>query len=107
MSQPSTLDYRRALEALRSGVPNTDAVRVLGCNQRAVEAKFHEQITMLKGSGQVAGLLVKGGFGTGKSHLLEYLEHLAVSKNCVCSRVVVSKETPLYDLAKMYRSAME
>ena len=30
------LKNRRALEALRNGVPNGDAVAVLGCNQPAV-----------------------------------------------------------------------
>ena len=32
----SALNDRRALEALRNGVPNSDAVAVLGCNQPAV-----------------------------------------------------------------------
>jgi hypothetical protein len=53
------------------------------------------------------GLLISGGFGTGKSHLLDYLEHLAISKNFVCSRVVISKETPLFDPAKVYLAAID
>lgn len=53
------------------------------------------------------GLLIKGDFGTGKSHLLEYFEHLALNKNFVCSRVVISKETPLYNPDKMFRAAVE
>jgi hypothetical protein len=51
--------------------------------------------------------LIAGGFGTGKSHLLEHLEHLTVSGNFVCSRIVVSKETPLFDPAKAYQAAIE
>ena len=35
------LKNRRALEALRNGVPNGDAVAVLGCNQPAVEREFN------------------------------------------------------------------
>lgn len=59
-------------------------------------------------SGQPAqGLLVAGDFGTGKSHLLEYLRHIALDQGFVVSIVVVSKETPIYDLAKMYRAAVE
>lgn len=100
-------DYRRALEALRSGVPNHDAVRTLGCNQAEVEKRFAQQLAELGNNKQVSGLLIAGGFGTGKSHLLEYLEHAAVSDNCVCSRFVVSKETPLYELGKMYRAAVD
>ena len=105
------VNHRRALEALRNGVPNRDAVRVLGCGQHDVEQRFREQCSvvgdeLLQGR-QVPGLLLAGGFGTGKSHLLEFLEHLALAANFVCSRVVISKETPLYDPAKVYRAAIE
>lgn len=105
------MDCRRALEALRNGVPNRDAVRVLGCNQSEVERRFLGQLasveSALQEECQVPGLLIAGGFGTGKSHLLEYLEHVALSKGFVCSRVVISKETPLYDPAKVYAAAIE
>ncbi|MFN0107173.1 MAG: BREX system ATP-binding domain-containing protein [Bryobacteraceae bacterium] len=105
------VDYRRALEALRSGVPNRDAVSALGSNQRKAESKFVERLssvaTSAKQGKQVHGLLLAGGFGTGKSHLLDFLEHLAVEKNFVCSRVVISKETPLHDAVKMYLAAID
>jgi hypothetical protein len=105
------MDCRRAIEALRSGVPNRDAVRAMGCNQQAVEQLFSDKLhrvpEQLATGQQVPGLLVSGDFGTGKSHLLEYLEHRALAEGFVCSRVVISKETPLYDPAKLYRSAVE
>jgi hypothetical protein len=105
------VDFRRAIEALRNGVPNRDAVKVMGCVQPTVEKKFREQLELAAGQlqkdKQVPGLLVTGDFGSGKSHLLEYLERLALSQNFVCSRVVISKETPLYDPVKVYRSAAE
>ncbi len=53
------------------------------------------------------GMLVEGGFGTGKSHLFEYLQHLALEENFICSKIVISKETPLYDPVKLYRAAAE
>lgn len=102
---------RRAIEALRNGVPNEDAVRVLGCDQSEVEARFRSQLEQMEASfqaeRQVPGMLISGGFGTGKSHVLEYLAHLAVAENFVTSRVVISKETPLHDPAKVYRAAVE
>ena len=108
---PSVMDCRRAIEALRSGVPNRDAVRVMGCNQGAVERLFIDKLRQvpdyLAADKQVSGLLMSGDFGTGKSHLLEYLEDSALSEGFVCSRVVISKETPLYDPAKLYRAAVE
>ena len=106
-----TLRFRRALEALRSGVPNRDAVAVLGCNQPEVEQEFSRLLSRIAESTSVTesglGILVAGDFGTGKSHLLEYLENQALAANFVCSRVVISKETPLFNLEKVYKAAID
>ena len=105
------IDGRLALEALRSGVPNREAVRFLGCNQPDAEIRFDQMLANVADfddpPGNSQGMLVSGDFGTGKSHLLAYLEHRALSQNFVCSKVVISKETPLYDLGKVFTSAIE
>jgi hypothetical protein len=105
------INYRRALEALRNGVPNSDAVAALGSHQLDAETAFLQRLSAVEGSAkqgkQVHGLLLAGGFGAGKSHSLDYFEHLAVSRNFVCSRLVISKETPLYDPSKVYLAAMD
>ena len=105
------IEGRRAIEALRSGVPNRDAVRSLGCEQPTIEQKFRDQLKAAKEVAveeiQSPGLLIGGDFGAGKSHLLEYLHHIALEENFVCSKVVISKETPLHDPVKLYRSAIE
>jgi hypothetical protein len=110
-SELASIGDQRAIEALRNGVPNRDAVRALGCSQPEAEARFAAQLADVSaataGDSQVPGLLVAGGFGTGKSHLLEFLEHLGLSENFVVSRVVISKETPLFDAAKVFRAAVE
>ena len=107
----SELAARWAVEALRNGVPNSEAARELGCNQKPAEARFVEMLDGLTEGGERTdrprGMLVSGAFGTGKSHLLAHLEHLALSRNFVCSRVSISKETPLYDLGKVFASAIE
>jgi hypothetical protein len=98
------------VEALRNGVPNRDAVAALGCSQTEAENRFVAQLDAAGASDQsepVTGLLVQGNFGSGKSHLLEYFEHLALNKGFVCSKVVISKETPLYDPEKVFRAAVE
>ena len=104
-------DLKRAVEALRNGVPNRDAVQFLGCGQAAVEERFREQLIAveprLQEGRQAEGMLILGGFGSGKSHVLEYLRHIALEQNFVCSRVVISKETPLYDPGKLYAAAVE
>jgi hypothetical protein len=105
------LQYRRALEALRNGVPNRDVVKVLGCGQAEIEVRFRQSLQRCFdcfGQGkQVPGFLVTGDFGSGKSHLLEYFQHVALSENFVCSRVVISKETPLYDHGKVLKAVIE
>ena len=105
------VNNRRALEALRNGVPNGDAVDALGCSQPGVERVFNEMLARLSEDGDGAeggqGMLVAGDFGSGKSHLLGYLENRALERNFVCSRVVISKETPLFDMDKVFRAVVE
>ena len=111
MTASAKVNNRRALEALRNGVPNGDAVDVLGCNQPGVERAFNEMMARLSREGEAPeggqGMLVAGEFGSGKSHLLGYLERQALAQNFICSRVVISKETPLFDVDKVYRAVVE
>ncbi len=97
---------RRAIEALRAGVPSRDAVAATGSGQSAIEDKFG-QLREKAAAGQPGGLLIGGGFGSGKSHLLEHLSGLALDAGFAVSRVVISKETPLYDPAKVFATAVE
>ncbi|MDE0242669.1 MAG: DUF2791 family P-loop domain-containing protein [bacterium] len=102
------LDVRMAVEALRNGVPNSAAVQELGCKQPAAQDRFLQILQAAADQAELSGgMLVSGDFGTGKSHLLEHLEHLALTQGFVCSKVSISKETPFYDLGKVFTSAME
>jgi len=107
----ATLSRRRAVEALRSGVPNADAVAALGSGQSEIEDRFVgllEQARSPRGSrAGRAAMLLGAGFGAGKSHLLRHLGHLASTDGFVVSTVVISKETPLHDPAKVLRGAVE
>ena len=105
MSEAERIGNRRAIEALRAGVPNRDAVLALGSTQPEIDRKFREQLQNVGTPPQ--GMLVQGGFGAGKSHLLEFLLQTALRENFVCSKVVISKETPFFDPAKLYRAAAE
>ena len=114
MTDPlETLNCRRALEALRNGVPNRYAVEMLGCGQPAITDRFEAILgrvadpELAQRSAAANSLLVSGDFGSGKSHLLTHLEHLALEQGFVCSKVAISKETPLYDLGKVFKSAVE
>jgi hypothetical protein len=131
---------RRAIEALRSGVPSWDAVAALGSGQPEVEDRFSALLERVRARDSAdarrvaggpltpnrpaasggtrgpgardttdppGGLLIGGGFGAGKSHLLTHLGHLAMRSGFVVSTVVISKETPLHDPVKTFRTAIE
>jgi len=103
------VECRRALEALRAGVPNRDAVAALGSQQTAVEDRFTQLLdaTAVRSEGDPAGgMLIGGGFGSGKSHVLEHLAHRALDAGFVVSTVVISKETALHDPAKVFAAAV-
>lgn len=104
-----TIAAQRALEALRNGVPNGDAVRALGCMQPEVVDRFRAQLDRLGAPGSpvvVPGTLVAGGFGTGKSHTLAFLAQEALARGFVVSRLVISKETPLSDPHRLFVAAV-
>ncbi len=104
------IQSRRAVEALRAGVPNRDAVTALGSAQPEIEGLFREQLAQSRetplGGEAAPGLEIAGDFGAGKSHLLEYFQHVALEEHFVCSKVAVSKEMPLYDLTRVFRAAI-
>jgi hypothetical protein len=95
---------RRAIEALRAGVPSRDAVAVLGTGQSAIEDRVDALLADAQ-DGRPGGVLLGGGFGAGKSHLLEHLARLALDRGFAVSRVVISKETPLHDPVKVFHAA--
>jgi len=100
----TTLEARTAIEALRAGVPNRTAVRLLGSTEDAIETAFDDGLAAAWQPGP--GLLIAGGFGTGKSHLLGYLREVALGDNFVVSWVTVSKETPLATPRLVFAAAM-
>lgn len=105
------LTCRRALEGLRNGVPNEAAVKILGCHQPQAEGNFQDLLSQAASiddpPSSSLGMLVSGDFGSGKSHFLSYLEHQALSQDFLCSKVCISKETPLYNLERVFKSVID
>jgi hypothetical protein len=99
-------EARIAIEALRAGVPNRAAIRMLGNVETAIESRFTTALDATWNSDPVPGQLFAGGFGTGKSHLLGTLREQALRRNVVVSWVTVSKETPLSQPGLMFAAAM-
>lgn len=109
-SRKEDVHHQRVIESLRAGVPSPGAVKALGCPQPTVKSKFQQMLQEAQASihkgWTTKGILIEGGFGTGKSHLLESLKHLALEAKFVCSKVVISKETPLYSPSLIFRAAI-
>ncbi|MGH9163931.1 MAG: BREX system ATP-binding domain-containing protein [Acidimicrobiales bacterium] len=105
-----SVQSRRALEALWAGVPNRDAVAALGSLQTGVEDRFTQLLEAARTTGRdepPGGMLIGGGFGSGKSHVLEHLALRSLDAGFVVSKVVISKETALHDPAKVFRAAID
>jgi hypothetical protein len=101
------MQARRILEALRSGVPNRDAINTLQDNQPDIEQKFAKMLTELKNGKRPEGMIFSGGFGAGKSHMMGYFQEQALRENFACSHISISKETQLFDLSKVFKTAVE
>lgn len=103
---PEQVARRRAIEALRSGVPSRDAVAALGSGQPETEDRFEALLDDAQ-DGRSGALLLGAGFGAGKSHVLAHLSALALDRGFAVSTVVISKETPLHDPTKVLRAAVD
>ena len=101
---------RSAIEALRAGVPNRAAIRLLEPHESALRRNFLELLRLcdpaLRDDEQPEGIVIAGAFGAGKSHQLGYFSILAQQENFVVSLVPISKETPLFDPARLFSAAI-
>jgi len=100
------LAARIAIEALRAGVPNRTAIRLMGNEHTLVEATFDDALEAVWEPDRAPGFGIAGGFGAGKSHLLGYLAEVARAHRCVVSRVAISKETSLAHQAAVFAAAV-
>lgn len=103
-----TISERRAIEALRAGVPNGDAVRALGSDQPEIVDAFQDKLTNAAEieAGGATGFVISGSFGSGKSHLVEELHQRALAANFVSSKIAISKETPLHLPARVVQAVI-
>ena len=103
------LAARRAVEALRSGVPSRDAVAALGSGQADIEDRFGDaarrrSVRVRNGR---AGCCSAAGSARARATCWSTWPTSRWTGASPVSRVVVSKETPLHDPAKVLRAAVE
>ncbi|MGH7190109.1 MAG: BREX system ATP-binding domain-containing protein [Acetobacteraceae bacterium] len=104
------LEARNAIEALRAGVPNKSAIRLLAGADDSLAQEFQNRLRAcrqgLRDDRPADGIVIAGAFGAGKSHQLGYLAELARQDNWVVSLLPISKETPLFDPARLFAAAV-
>ncbi|MCW5941649.1 MAG: DUF2791 family P-loop domain-containing protein [Fimbriimonadaceae bacterium] len=102
-----TIEARRVIEALRTGVPSRAAVKSLGAGSAALERAF---VRALEAKSETTGaepILFQGPFGMGKSHLLLHWRSLAEERGFATSQVVIGPETPLGNPNAVQRAVAE
>jgi len=92
----------KAIESLRCGVPNADAVRILGTNQADIVRRFEATLV----GDDAPGFLVQGGFGSGKSHVLACQREAALSRGFAVSVIALGKDVTLGDIPKFFCAAI-
>jgi P-loop Domain of unknown function (DUF2791) len=110
-ARPATdVAARSAIEALRVGVPNRAAIRLLESDDGALRRNFMERLrrsgAALRDEEQPEGIIIAGAFGAGKSHQLGYFGVLAQQENFIISLAPISKETPLFDSSRLFHAAI-
>lgn len=88
------LQERMAIEALRAGVPSRSAVAEVGTTQHRIVEEFDHTMRQANNDEARRPLVLNGGFGAGKSHVLQYLRAQAQEAGFVTSLVAIGPETP-------------
>ncbi len=95
--------HLQTLEALRLGVVPRISPEALTVAREQELAMVEQDLVETPKVGSARVFL--GDYGTGKTHLLELIEHLALSRNFLCSRIVLDEEeVPPSHPQRVYRA---
>ena len=98
------LKYRRMVEAFKLGIVPDEAVHEFTFG-RSTEV---ESIRAWLNDPDRSVLLLVGGYGSGKTHLLEYTSWMALSDGYACAMVELdANEAPLHGPKRVYRRLLQ
>lgn len=98
---------RRAVERLRDGLFDREAVSRLTVEEEQIKNHFSTGLKALEG-GKADHLCICGSYGQGKSHTLTYLNQWALSQGFATSIVPLDiREVPFHQFSAVYQSLME
>ena len=98
----SDFQAMHVIEALRSGVPSRAVGAYFSEARPAMLKKIANRLEETAG-GSSGGMIIRGKYGEGKTHLLNTVFSMASDAGMAVSYVSLGKETPLNNLHQLYR----
>ncbi len=98
---PAAAAARRLIEHLRSGVPLPPNEPPLTAGRARLLARAGDLLDTVAAKGSRA-LALQANYGDGKTHALRTIWHLAAERNFVVSNVVLTRDTPLDRMDRVY-----
>ena len=98
---------RHIIEALRSGVPSRAVGEYFSEARPKMMKRIQDKLEGVRESGRSDGMIFKGRYGEGKTHLLNTVFNMATTSNMAVSFVSLGKETPIDKLHLLYPKIIE
>ena len=98
----SDFQAMHVIEALRPGVPSRAVGAYFSEARPAMLKKISNRLEETAG-GSSGGMIIRGKYGEGKTHLLNTVFSMASDAGMAVSYVSLGKETPLNNLHQLYR----
>ena len=97
-------DYeaRRMIEAMRSGVPSRAVGRCFSEARPGLMKHIQSRLDQIEAGGPSAGMILRGRYGEGKTHLLNTVLSMAYERNMVVTMLPLSLETPMDKMHVLY-----
>ena len=97
-------DYEamHVIEALRSGVPSRAVGAYFSEARPAMLNRIRSRMGAAEATGQADGMIFRGSYGEGKTHMLNTVFSMAAEQNMIVSYVSLGKETPMDKLHLLY-----
>lgn len=102
MSAPDGFHGRRIIECLRSGISSLELGLEMTLGREKIARKVDEDLKQLKADGETRYLIVEGGYGQGKTHVLNMVHGQAFDQNFAVARIIAGRDTPLGRVNTLY-----
>ncbi len=96
------LEARHIIEALRSGVPSRTVGQCFAQARPALLERIQTQLNEVREQHVSSGMVIRGRYGEGKTHLLNTVLSMAYENNMVVSLLPLSLENPMDKMHTMY-----